>query len=160
MTAKKPAASSKTAEAADKKKTAAKPAAAETKAKPSAKADSKADPVDKAAEKRPVSAAKSAPVKETKESKKAGAKKAEDTKAGAKAGTRKGADTAKPKSKADDLVDDDLVDVEAELDPVEEIEAEVGEVIANAKEEKVKPLRMKGSRAKERALMREFGLES
>jgi RNA polymerase primary sigma factor len=49
----------------------------------------------------------------------------------------------------------DLSDIEAELEP--EVEAEVEAV--EGKEVKAKPLRMKVSRAKERALMREFGLE-
>jgi len=45
-------------------------------------------------------------------------------------------------------------DLEGEIEAVEETAEEVGEVKA-----KVKPLRMKVSRAKERALMREFGLD-
>ncbi len=45
-------------------------------------------------------------------------------------------------------------DLEGEVEIVEEVVEEVGEVKA-----KVKPLRMKVSRAKERALMREFGLD-
>jgi RNA polymerase primary sigma factor len=45
-------------------------------------------------------------------------------------------------------------DLEGEVEAVEEVVEEVGEVKV-----KVKPLRMKVSRAKERALMREFGLD-
>ena len=45
-------------------------------------------------------------------------------------------------------------DLEGEVEVVERCREEVGEVKA-----KVKPLRMKVSRAKERALMREFGLD-
>ncbi len=52
--------------------------------------------------------------------------------------------------------DEDLGDIEEELEG--EVEAEVEQVEA-AEEEKAKPLRMKVSRAKERALMREFGLD-
>ncbi|MFO0121986.1 MAG: RNA polymerase sigma factor RpoD, partial [Inhella sp.] len=47
----------------------------------------------------------------------------------------------------------DLADIDAELEGEPEAEAEV------ATEEAAKPLRMKVSRAKERALMREFGLD-
>ncbi len=51
-------------------------------------------------------------------------------------------------------VEEDFNDVDTELEV--EVDAEVVEA---AKEEKAKPLRMKVSRAKERALMREFGLD-
>jgi len=66
-------------------------------------------------------------------------------KTGAKRGRKPKAATG---SKADDL---DLSDIEEELDaePVAEV----------ATAEKVKPLRMKISKAKERALMKEFGLD-
>ncbi|MFN0185721.1 MAG: sigma-70 family RNA polymerase sigma factor, partial [Aquabacterium sp.] len=59
--------------------------------------------------------------------------------------------TAGEAPKADDEVD--LADIEVEF----EVEAEVVETVRE--EEKAKPLRMKVSRAKERALMREFGLD-
>ncbi|MCE2690457.1 MAG: RNA polymerase sigma factor RpoD [Rubrivivax sp.] len=56
------------------------------------------------------------------------------------------------------LLEEDAVDVEADFEGGEEAEAvETGE--AEAEKAKAKPLRMKVSRAKERALMREFGLE-
>ncbi|MBG6082575.1 RNA polymerase sigma factor RpoD [Rubrivivax gelatinosus] len=57
--------------------------------------------------------------------------------------------------------EDDLVDLEAELEaePEAEAEAEVEVDASEGKEAKAKPLRMKVSRAKERALMREFGLD-
>ncbi len=56
------------------------------------------------------------------------------------------------------LLEEDAVDVDADFDASEEAEAvETGE--AEAEKAKAKPLRMKVSRAKERALMREFGLE-
>ena len=51
------------------------------------------------------------------------------------------------------VLDEDFSDIEADLEGEPEVDA------ADAKEVKVKPLRMKVSRAKERALMREFGLE-
>ncbi|MBI3350554.1 MAG: RNA polymerase sigma factor RpoD [Burkholderiales bacterium] len=53
--------------------------------------------------------------------------------------------------------EEDFSDVEAELEG--EVEAEVEEVAVAEDTPKAKPLRMKVSRAKERALMREFGLE-
>ena len=53
--------------------------------------------------------------------------------------------------------DDELVDVEADFGAEVEAEAEV--VDDTEKQVKAKPLRMKVSRAKERALMREFGLD-
>ena len=59
------------------------------------------------------------------------------------------------KSKADFDDDADLGDIEADL--VEDLPEEVVEEAAPA--EKVKPLRMKISKAKERALMKEFGLD-
>ncbi|NMM78292.1 RNA polymerase sigma factor RpoD [Acidovorax sp. SRB_14] len=64
----------------------------------------------------------------------------------------------KPKAGAgDDAGDDtDLSDIEADLEGEPEAEAET---TAAAPAEKVKPLRMKISKAKERALMKEFGLD-
>jgi RNA polymerase primary sigma factor len=61
----------------------------------------------------------------------------------------KGAD----KSKKEAVLDEDFSDIEADLEGEPEAEA------SDTKEVKAKPLRMKVSRAKERALMREFGLE-
>ena len=89
---------------------------------------------------------------------------------------RKGKD--KPKEKAEsvakvektdkaELVDDDAAELDAEfdagadadaIDPVDPVEAAEGDADAEDKA-KAKPLRMKVSRAKERALMREFGLD-
>ncbi|VTU16022.1 Sigma-70 [Variovorax sp. SRS16] len=63
---------------------------------------------------------------------------------GAKRGRKPKAGNEAPTS------DVDLSDIEDEL---------VGEEVATATEEKVKPLRMKISKAKERALMKEFGLD-
>ena len=55
--------------------------------------------------------------------------------------------------------DEDLGDIEAELEGEPEAEVAPGVEAEGDKAEKAKPLRMKVSRAKERALMREFGLE-
>ena len=81
--------------------------------------------------------------------------------------------TAKPNAKAEDLkgkrgrkpevdagkaralVEEDFSDLEADI----EGEPEVDAAAEGDAKTKVKPLRMKVSRAKERALMREFGLE-
>ena len=131
-----------------------------------AKTPAKAAPVDKAkiaaAAKpaaKPVAEAK--PAKAAKPESKAAAKPA---KAGAKAAAKPepkagkaGKKGVEPAVKGAALVEEeDLTDIEADIEG--EVEAEV-EVVADEKTEKVKPLRMKVSRAKERALMREFGLE-
>ncbi|MEB2347954.1 MAG: RNA polymerase sigma factor RpoD, partial [Comamonadaceae bacterium] len=65
---------------------------------------------------------------------------------------------AKGKGKKEREEDDtDLSDIEADLEGELEAEAPVADVAAPA--EKPKPLRMKISKAKERALMKEFGLD-
>ena len=109
--------------------------AAETEATP---APAKKAAAKKAATKTTAKAAAKAPA----------AKKAPAKKAAAKRGKRK-----------DDLDDDaDLSDIEAELEG--EVEPETpAEVSDAAPAEKPKPLRMKISKAKERALMKEFGLD-
>ena len=92
---------------------------------------------------------------------KAAVKDAVKTKASAKAapaadaakGKRGKAAKGADKSKKEAALDDDFSDIEADLEG--EPEADAGDT----KEVKAKPLRMKVSRAKERALMREFGLE-
>jgi len=141
---------------------AAEPKSAPAKAekKPQAQATT---PPAKAIEKskdKPVKAAAKAPAKDGKasgkpESKAAATKKGPESK---KAG--------KPAPKGED--EEDLTDLEAEFDPEAEADAVEsaespepveGEAAADKPEEKAKPLRMKVSRAKERALMREFGLE-
>jgi len=83
--------------------------------------------------------------------------KAADTTAAAKTPAKRG---RKPKAGADnDSGDDaDLSDIESDLEGEPEAEAEA-ETTAAAPTEKVKPLRMKISKAKERALMKEFGLD-
>jgi RNA polymerase primary sigma factor len=150
MTAKKPAAKTAAAPAKDTK--------ADTKADPKAEAKGgKAKAAPAAEPKAKTADAKAAPAK-------AGAKAAAPA---AKAAPAKGpAKPAKPEAKGakgkKDAAkkpaeeEEDLGDIEAEL----EGEVEVEEVEAvDEKAEKAKPLRMKVSRAKERALMREFGLD-
>ncbi len=135
----------------------AKKPAAKTPAKPAAKAATKtvAKPVAKSPVKAAAKPAVKAPVK-------AAAKPAAKTpiKAAAKAPAKASAEratppkkTAKPAAKAKAAKkalpeDEDIVDLEAEF-------AED----TSASTEKVKPLRMKISKAKERALMKEFGLD-
>ncbi|WP_313074337.1 RNA polymerase sigma factor region1.1 domain-containing protein, partial [Melaminivora sp.] len=77
-------------------------------------------------------------------------------KAPAKRGRKAGA-----KSKDEAALDDDadLSDIEADLEGEPEAEPEAAAADPAAPVEKVKPLRMKISKAKERALMKEFGLD-
>jgi RNA polymerase primary sigma factor len=163
MTAKKPAPAAAPTVAKSTAKTAAK-VVEDAKAKASAAVPAKAvKPAAKAAvEAKPVKAAKS----ELKAEPRAEAKPAKDSKPTAKAAPAKpepkgkgGKKAAEPAKKEAVLVEDeDLGDIEAEIEA--EVEAEVEAVEAvDEKAEKAKPLRMKVSRAKERALMREFGLE-
>ncbi|GIX25448.1 MULTISPECIES: RNA polymerase sigma factor RpoD [Caldimonas] len=65
--------------------------------------------------------------------------------------------TSAKKSRADLDADDDFGDIEADLEA--ELEPEVEAIEEGDDKPKAKPLRMKVSRAKERALMREFGLD-
>ncbi|MFZ2217374.1 MAG: RNA polymerase sigma factor RpoD [Rhodoferax sp.] len=67
------------------------------------------------------------------------------------AGAKRG---RKPKAKSDSGDDADMSDIESDLEGEPEVET-----AATATVEKVKPLRMKISKAKERALMKEFGLD-
>ena len=147
MTAKKSADTAKTTTAAAK--TAAEKPVVEKKAVSAAapKAAAKA-PAAKTAEKA-APAAKTAAAKTTK----AAAKTAAPEPKGKKAGSKKEEVAKAPAFEEDADVEADL-EGEVEVDAVEETVEEVGEVKA-----KVKPLRMKVSRAKERALMREFGLD-
>ncbi|MCJ0763847.1 RNA polymerase sigma factor RpoD [Variovorax terrae] len=151
-------------------KSAAKPAAKTVTrpAAPPAKAAAKAaKPVAQAAAKpatkaKPVPASKSPAPEELKKTAKAAAEEAPKKKPGRppkaaaaessappKAGAKRG---RKPKSAAakDDGAEEDLSDIEAEF---------AEEPAATETPEKVKPLRMKISKAKERALMKEFGLD-
>ncbi len=74
--------------------------------------------------------------------------------------TAKTATKSGPKAKSKDVDDDaDLSDIEADLEGEPEVEAETAVDANAAPVEKVKPLRMKISKAKERALMKEFGLD-
>jgi RNA polymerase primary sigma factor len=168
-----------------KSKKPAKPVAKKVVAKPTVKATTRAvtkpvaKPVAKKAAKsavktaaksvaKPATKAKSVPVSKTKAATKPATKtvvksipKVEDTKkkasaveahapkAAAKKAPAKKATKAKGKKVSAD--DEDLSDIEADL---------VGEEpVVEAGAEKVKPLRMKISKAKERALMKEFGLD-
>ncbi|HEY6511405.1 MAG TPA: RNA polymerase sigma factor region1.1 domain-containing protein, partial [Burkholderiaceae bacterium] len=159
------------------KKPAAKPA---TKAKPKNHAEAPkrpakaAAPAPKPAHAKPHARHTPAPVKPAKGGKHEAPAKpaahpvkaaAHPAKPAAKAATGKPAAPAKGKAKGNGKeataqgkpgvpVEEDFNDVDTEL----EVEADA-EVVETAKEEKAKPLRMKVSRAKERALMREFGLD-
>jgi RNA polymerase primary sigma factor len=80
-------------------------------------------------------------------------------KAAAKAPAKGAKAAAKGKEAPKKSEEEDLSDIEAELEGEPEVEVEVVEEVATESEAKAKPLRMKVSRAKERALMREFGLD-
>jgi RNA polymerase primary sigma factor len=103
-------------------------------------------PTKKIVESKPLAAKPVAATAEVVVKKKPGrpAKAVDAGKAGEKPGAKRG-----PKSKAAGDGDEDLSDVVAEFE-----EAPVADAT-----EKVKPLRMKISKAKERALMKEFGLD-
>ena len=138
---------------------------AQKSAKPAAKApakSSKAAAQEEVVEKKAKAAASAAPASKVKatvaEEAEAPVKKkpgrppkaaAAEGEAPPKAGAKRG---RKPKAAASDASSDDLdlSDIEADL---------VGEPETAASGEKVKPLRMKISKAKERALMKEFGLD-
>ena len=99
----------------------------------------------------PVSAEASAPKKATRAPKETAAttpKRATKAKAPAK---------TKAKSKGEELDDADLSDIDTDFEADAEVEVASTEVAATT--EKVKPLRMKISKAKEKALMKEFGLD-
>jgi RNA polymerase primary sigma factor len=113
--------------------------------------------------KKSAAAAPAKPAKAVKVAKPA-AKPAEVTTKAAKATGKAAAPAAevkrgrKPKeaeSKKPAAVEEDFSDIEADLEGEPEVETPV----VAGEEVKAKPLRMKVSRAKERALMREFGLE-
>jgi RNA polymerase primary sigma factor len=144
MTAKKSADTAKTTTAAAK--TAAEKPVVEKKAvsaaAPKAAAKAPAAKADKA-----TAAVKTPAAKTTK----AAAKPAPEAKG--KKGKVKEEPVKAPTFEEDADVEADL-EGEVEVEAAEEVVEEVGEVKA-----KVKPLRMKVSRAKERALMREFGLD-
>ncbi|WP_284334632.1 RNA polymerase sigma factor RpoD [Comamonas sp. NoAH] len=174
------AASAKAASATAVKKTAAKKAAASKKdsdmatlsqAELKAMADAllaesapkrgkkKADADDAPVAKKPAAKKAAAPKKDAAEAKAPAAKKAP-------AKAAKAADTAKapakrgrkPKAKEESGDDEDLGDFDADLELEAEAEPEA-EASETTTTEKAKPLRMKISKAKERALMKEFGLD-
>jgi RNA polymerase primary sigma factor len=131
-------------------KAAAKPAAAPAKAAKATPAPAAKKPaVSKAAEDTKKNKAAAAPAKAAA---KAPSKPAGKEPAKALAKSKAGKPAAK-KGKGDDFDDADLSDIENDL--VEE----TSDVAAVETTEKVKPLRMKISKAKERALMKEFGLD-
>ena len=130
-------------------------AAHDPKAKLAPKAEAPAKPAAKAAAlTKTASKAEARAVKpEAKVAVKAGAKvaPAKPEIKGAKPG-KKGEPISKVAAAVEDV---DMAEIEAEIAGEPEVEAGV----VDEKEVKAKPLRMKVSRAKERALMREFGLE-
>ena len=114
----------------------------------------KAAPAKSAPAEKPAKTGKASAAEDTSKAKaksKAAAEPVEDTK-----GKRGRKAKAESVAKVAD-VEDDLGDIEADLEG--EIEAEATEVTDTEDKPKAKPLRMKVSRAKERALMREFGLD-
>jgi RNA polymerase primary sigma factor len=160
MTAKKPVAAPAPKTAA---KAADKPVDKASSHKPGAKPATAAVP--SAATK---AATKSAPKEDTKATGKPAAKSTDKSKdkTAAKAGAKPAAKVAgkvdakaAKKGAAPPAEDLDLADIEADLEGEPEVETEAAGDVDGDKVAKAKPLRMKVSRAKERALMREFGLE-
>ncbi|QXZ09708.1 RNA polymerase sigma factor RpoD [Comamonas sp. Y33R10-2] len=96
--------------------------------------------------------AKKAPAAKKAAAVKAPAASAEADKAPAKRGRK-----PKAKESGEGMDDADLSDIDSDLEG--EVEEETSTGAAAAPVEKVKPLRMKISKAKERALMKEFGLD-
>ena len=151
------------------------PATAKTSAKkPSAKTAPKAvaAPAAKKAPSVPKTAAKTSESEEKKTRTKAAAPEAETTEAPKKRAGRPAKAAAAPKAgkaakapaargkkgQADaDSDDADLSDIESDLEG--EVEETTEVATTETPVEKVKPLRMKISKAKERALMKEFGLD-
>ena len=117
----------------------------------------KADAEDAPAAKKPAAKKVAAPKKEAAEEKEPAAKKApaKAAKAADKTPAKRG---RKPKAKEEGELDEDLGDFDAELELEAEVEPEA-ELAETGTTEKAKPLRMKISKAKERALMKEFGLD-
>jgi len=165
MTAKKPAAAPVETPATKRSKDLKTPAKAGTKAALTTAAapksgTAKAPKADAGLEPKSAKASAKAPAKPAAKSAaktvdKSVAKSKPEAKPG-KAGKK--ADT-KVEAKAAPADDVDLSDIDAEIEGDIEVETEVEAVDDTEKVAKAKPLRMKVSRAKERALMREFGLE-
>ncbi len=141
----------KNAQAQEKKK----PAARKTKATAADAAADTAVASDEAPKKKTtrVSKAASADDGDT-----AAAAKPKAAKAPAKTPAKRG---RKPKAKEEGGLDDDadLSDIEADLEGEIEDTPAAAEASPETTTEKAKPLRMKLSKAKERALMKEFGLD-
>ena len=135
--------------------------AADSKKRPSKKAAAVESDAAEAPAKKP--AAKKAAAKKT-TAKAAAADTETADKAPAKRGRKPKAETTAKAGKAKDMSDDmDDADLDGDIDgdiegDIEEVEAEA-EVETTTTTEKAKPLRMKISKAKERALMKEFGLD-
>ncbi|MBP6751659.1 MAG: RNA polymerase sigma factor RpoD, partial [Alicycliphilus sp.] len=152
------------AKAAKSKAAAAPEATTKVKTVPTPKSSAELEKAaDELLKKKPARAAKAAPAEDAQEApkKKPGRKpKAADDEATAPKAAAKKAPAKrgrKPKGKEEGLEDDaDLSDIEADLEGEPEPEVSTTEA---APAEKVKPLRMKISKAKERALMKEFGLD-
>jgi RNA polymerase primary sigma factor len=156
MTAKKTDAAADKPAADPKAKTSAAKPAAKPAAKSAAKSAAKpaAEPAGKTAALE-VKAAKASTKPAAKADKPAAAKAEKPAAKGAK---------AKPEPiKANKPEDEDLGDIETDfIEPEAEVEAVADDGVVEGVvevEAKAKPLRMKVSRAKERALMREFGLD-
>ena len=115
------------------------------------------------AAKKPAAKKAAAPKAEAVEAKPAAAKKAPAKAAKAPAEAKVPAKRGrKPKAKEESEIDEDLGDFDADADIEADAETEVeveAEVVETGTTEKAKPLRMKISKAKERALMKEFGLD-
>jgi RNA polymerase primary sigma factor len=152
----KPKAEAKVDPKAAAKGTAKAPAAAKGAAKTAPVAAPK--PAAKGTPAKPAKPAKTAavPVKASPAPAKAGTKD-KAAKAGAKAAAGKANAKGKPKAE-EEVLEEDFSDIESDLEA--EADPETAAAEADAEERaKAKPLRMKVSRAKERALMREFGLD-
>jgi RNA polymerase primary sigma factor len=150
---KKPAVDTPVPKDARKKAAPAAPAAKKTPAKATpAKAEARA-PV-KATAKAAAKAAAPAPAAAA-----AAAAAAATAKGGKAAG--KGKPPAKTaKGRTAQAIEDEEVEADGDVEVEADIEVETEvEIVVDEKEAKAKPLRMKVSRAKERALMREFGLD-
>ncbi|MBX3641509.1 MAG: RNA polymerase sigma factor RpoD [Rubrivivax sp.] len=130
----------------------AKKTAAPTRASPApqAKAPAKSKPAPEPAPKK-AAAAKTAPLVKAAAVQPAARASAKAPPAPPAAKGKRGKEAAPAKKLEDMPADEDFADLEADA------EASTGE--AEEAKAKAKPLRMKVSRAKERALMREFGLE-
>ena len=141
----------KNAQAQEKKK----PAARKTKATAADAASDTAVASDEAPKKKTTRVSKAASADEGDT---AAAAKPKAAKAPAKTPAKRG---RKPKAKEEGGLDDDadLSDIEADLEGEIEDTPAAAEASPEATTEKAKPLRMKLSKAKERALMKEFGLD-